>query len=106
MIVFNVNIFIVLYFGGKLLCELRWGLLVLYAAVDAYLAAFALLAMPETKGLSLQAVQELLARHRLWRHVVGGGATTTAAAAADSAASRAELAAKDAKDLMRQASFC
>jgi hypothetical protein len=69
MVLFNLAVFSVLFAGGHMLCHMTYGVMVFYAVIDLYLALFATLCMPETKGMSLQAVGELYRRHWLWKHM-------------------------------------
>lgn len=86
----------------SMLCAMRWGVFLFFAAWIIVMTLFAFFLIPETKGLPVERVPILFARHALWSRVMGPvsmeiierDATRTAsrqAAAAERAAGDSEL---------------
>lgn len=54
-----------------MLCTMRFGVFLFFAGMLAIMSAFALFFVPETKGLPVERIQVLFARHWFWRKWMG-----------------------------------
>ena len=57
----------------SMLCGLKWGIFILFAACVAVMTAFVWAFLPETKGVPLEEVADLWKKHWFWKRVVGEG---------------------------------
>ncbi|KAL4428661.1 hypothetical protein ABPG77_009767 [Micractinium sp. CCAP 211/92] len=57
-----------------MLCSMRFGVFLFFAGMLAIMTAFALFFVPETKGLPVERIQVLFARHWFWRRWMGEAA--------------------------------
>ncbi|KAI8468157.1 MAG: major facilitator superfamily domain-containing protein [Monoraphidium minutum] len=69
----SLSVFTLLATNLSMLCAMRWGMAVLFAAVCAYLGAFWALFTVDTQSAALQDIPALWAHHWFWRRVVTRG---------------------------------
>lgn len=53
-----------------MLCHLRWGVFVLFAALIIFMSIFIILLLPETKQVPIEEMAELWESHWYWKHIV------------------------------------
>jgi sugar porter (SP) family MFS transporter len=54
----------------SMLCAMEWGVFIFFAAFVVTATLFVILLLPETKGVPVEKVAVLFARHRLWRKMM------------------------------------
>ncbi|GAB4823413.1 hypothetical protein N2152v2_010459 [Parachlorella kessleri] len=57
-----------------MLCSMKWGVFIFFAGFVAIMTTFVGLLLPETKGVPMERVHGLFARHWFWRKVMGPAA--------------------------------
>ena len=58
----------------SMLCSMRWGVFIFFAAWGVVMTIFIFFLLPETKGVPVEKVQVLFAQHPTWRKVMGASA--------------------------------
>ena len=58
----------------SMLCAMRWGVFIFFAAWGVVMTIFIFFLLPETKGVPVEKVQVLFAQHPTWRKVMGASA--------------------------------
>ncbi|PRW20825.1 sugar transport 9 [Chlorella sorokiniana] len=61
-----------------MLCAMQWGVFAFFAGLVTIATIFVWFCVPETKGVPLEEVYPLYARHPLWRRVIGDEAAAAA----------------------------
>ena len=72
-----------------MLCAMQWGVFLFFAGFVVIMSTFVLLCIPETKGVPIEEVDDLVSRHWLWSRVIHD-AERPAAPVADLARVKAE----------------
>jgi len=55
----------------SMLCAMEWGVFLFFAGWVAIMSTFVFFFVPETKGVPVEKVQILFARHKIWRKLMG-----------------------------------
>lgn len=66
--------FIITMSFQQMLCSMQFGVFIFFAAFCIMAFLFTLFLIPETKGVPVERVQILMARHPLWKNVMGDAA--------------------------------
>ena len=61
----------------SMLCAMTWGVFLFFAGFVAVMSIFVMLCIPETKGVPIEEVDELVSKHWLWSRVVRGAERPT-----------------------------
>lgn len=55
-------------------CRMKWGVFLFFAGFVVLMVIFTIFLVPETKGLNIDRVQYIFAKHKIWRKVMGPAA--------------------------------
>ena len=79
----------------SMLCSMKWGVFLFFAGFCVLMTIFIYFLLPETKGVPVERVQFLFAKHPLWRPFLGQAAEDIIQRDANRSASHKSLAASN-----------